>query len=229
MADLPPPQDVEPEPDWKLYENAIAEIEESLENCEVKQNYKPIGKLSGVQRQVDVWLSTKIGNNHEVTVAIECRRYNKPVAIKDVEAFVGFLEDVGANKGVMISHSGYTEGAQKRAEAAGIDLKILTVEEAEDFDWEEFVQNSCQAEECFGTIRWDFSDGDSEAGRCSNCGSFHITCGNCGWVGLYAEADTEHCAGCDMRWELTKEKGETAGIKELPPEEEPDDEEEEEE
>jgi hypothetical protein len=233
MADLPPPHedlppDVEPEPDCKLYESAIAEIEESCENCEVKRNYKPVGKLSGVQRQVDVWLSTKVGDDHEVTVAIECRRYNKPIAIKDVEAFVGFLEDVGANKGVMISHSGYTDGAQKRAKAAGIELKILTLEEAEDFDWDEFVRDPCQVGDCFGNISWAFSDGGSEAGYCDTCGSFHIRCGNCGELSWYNEGGVESCSGCDMSWSLQKEKGETVGIKELPPEEEPDHEEEEE-
>jgi hypothetical protein len=211
-----------------MYEKAIAHIEESYDNCKVNQNHKVAGRRSGTERQVDVWLEAKVGDNHVVTVAIECRRYSeRPVSIKDIDAFVGFLEDVGANKGVMISHSGYTEGARKRAAGAGIELCMLSVEEAEEFDWEEFVQSSCRASnDCFGTIRWYFSDGDSEAGHCSNCGSFHIRCGNCESVNWYHERDTESCSGCDMKWQLLKEKGETCGIVEIHPQDEPEHEEE---
>jgi hypothetical protein len=216
---LPPPlepdPDRDPEPDWQVYEGAIAHIEESYENCKVTRNYRPTGRRSGVKRQVDVWLEATVGDNHIITVAIECRRYEKPVAIKDIDAFCGFLDDIGANKGVMISHSGYTTGAEKRAKGEGIELKILTLEEAEDFDWEEFVQDSCQTGGCFGTINWYYSDGSSEAGRCNNCGTFHIRCGNCGDKGWYHEADTEKC-WCGMQWRLIKEKGETCGIKEIP-------------
>jgi hypothetical protein len=227
---LPPPDepnpDLEPEPDWKLYENAIAHIEESYENCTVTRNHRPVGRRSGVKRQVDVWLEATVGDNHVVTVAIECRRYEKPVTIKDIDAFCGFLDDVGANKGVMISHSGYTGGAEKRAQAAGIELRMLTIEQAEDFDWEEFVQDSCQMRDCFGTITWHFSDGASEAGYCSRCGSFHIRCGQCESVDWYNGWDIESCSSCPMKWRLEKEKGMICGIKELPPEVEPEEEEE---
>src|SRR5260221_3151598 len=222
----PLPEPVEPEPDWRLYEKAVARIEESYDNCKVKRNHKIKGRRSDTERQIDVWLEAEIGDKHPITVAIECRRYDRPVSIKDMDAFVGFLEDVGANKGVMISHSGYTEGASKRADGAGIELKTLTLAEAEDFDWEEFVQDSCQIPECFGTISWHFSDHDSEAGHRDHCGSFHIRCGNCGWVSWYDERDFEHCSGCDMSWRVEKEKGMTYGIKEVPPEADPDDEEE---
>jgi hypothetical protein len=214
-------------PTGRFYENSIAHIEESYENCTVRRNHKLEGRRSGVQRQVDVWLEAEVGDNHIVTVAIECRRYaDRPVSIKDIDAFCGFLDDVGANKGVMISHSGYTDGAEKRAESAGIELRMLTVEEAEQFDWDEFVQDSCQVADCFGTIHWHFSDGDSEAGPCGNCGTFHIRCGNCGELDWYNENDIETCVSCGMKWRLLKEKNEVCEIEEIPPEKEVESEEE---
>jgi hypothetical protein len=214
LPDQPGP-DLRAEPDWKLYEKAIARIEKSYGNCKVTPNHRPIGRLSGVKRQVDVWLEASVGDNHIVRVAIECRHHtDTPVDIKDIDAFCGFLDDVGANKGVMMSHSGYTDGARKRAEGAGIDLKVLTLEEAEEFDWEEFVQDDCQVENCFGTIQWHFQDGNSEAGRCHNCGTFHIRCGNCGEVSWYHESDIEECL-CGMSWRLRQEDGMTSGIEEL--------------
>jgi predicted helicase len=132
--------DQQPEPDWKVYESAIARLEESYKNCTVIRNHKLNGK-SGVERQVDVWLSTEIGHNHVVTVAIECRRYSdRPVSIKDIDAFYGFLEDVGADKGVMISNTRFTDGARKRADNADIELTTLTLAEATEFDWQKFAR-----------------------------------------------------------------------------------------
>jgi hypothetical protein len=211
--------DAQPEPDWKIYAGAIARIEESYKNCAVARNHKVNGRRSGIDRQVDVWIAATLGDNHLVTVAIECRRYGKrPVSIKDFDAFYGFLDDVGANKGVMIGCSGFTDGAQKRAEGAGIDLRTLSLEEAEEFDWDEFVKDSCQTfGDCIGTIGWHYADGKSEAGSCDSCGTFHIRCGSCGWLAFYDESRIVKCDGCAMRWELKMEKGLTCGIKELPP------------
>lgn len=223
------PEPVEPEPDWKLYEKSVAHIEESYKDCKVTRNHKVKGRLSDTERQIDVWLETEIGDKHVVTVAIECRRYaDRPVSIKDIDAFYGFLEDVGANKGVMISHSGYTDGAKKRAAGANIELRMLTIAEAEDFDWDEFVQDSCQVSGCYGTIHWHFSDGDSEAGHCGNCGTFHIRCGQCDSLDWFHESSIETCVSCGMKWRLVKEKSEVTDIEEIPPEEESEDEEEDE-
>jgi hypothetical protein len=226
----PVPEPVEPEPDWKVFEKAVAHIEESYDNCKVTRNHKLKGRRSDTERQIDVWLEAEIGDRHVVTVAIECRRYtDRPVSIKDIDAFVGFLEDVGADKGVMISHSGYTDGARKRAAGANIELRMLTIEEAEEFDWEDFLRDSCRVPECFGTIRWHFSDHNSEAGRCSSCGSFHIRCGNCGSVDWYEESGMPNCWCGDMKWRLHKEKGEICAIEEISPKEESQDNEDEQE
>jgi hypothetical protein len=63
LPDLPGEELSEPEPDSKVYESTIAHIEESYKNCKVTRNYKPIGRRSGVKRQVDVWLDAKIGDD----------------------------------------------------------------------------------------------------------------------------------------------------------------------
>jgi Restriction endonuclease len=219
----------EPEPKWKLYEKAIARIEESAGNCTVVRNHKIKGRRSGTQRQIDVWLEATVGDNHTVCVAIECRCYSdSPVSIKDIDAFESFLEDVGAHKGVVISHSGFTEGATNRAIAGNIELKTLTLEEAEEFDWEDYVGDSCSTlGDCFGTIRWEFSDGDTEAGYCGMCGSFHIKCGNCGDISSYNENPVITCFSCGRKWQLDFAEGMPQNITELAPEEEAEEEEEE--
>jgi len=213
----------EPEPKWKLYEKAIARIEESYPNCEVTHDHKVIGIRSEVERQVDVWISATVGHNHTVTVAIECRCFDeKPVQIKDVDAFYGFLEDVGADKGVLVSHTGFTDGAEKRAKGSAIELRTLTLEEAEQFDWEEYVSDSCcSPAHCWGTIHWEYSEKDESCiGFCSQCGSLHIMCGSCGSVDFYDESGFVKCRYCDQIWELESEKGVTIGIRDVPPDEE---------
>ena len=214
---------LEPAPIWQQYERAIAHIEESAGNSKVIRNHKVLGRRTGTERQVDVWLEAVVGNEHTVKVAIECRYYAaRPVAIKDVEAFISFLEDVAAHKGVMISHSGFSDGARKRADAANIELRTLTLEEAEEFDWDEYVADSCETDGCFGTITWQFSDRSSEAGYCSMCGTFHVRCGGCGNLSWYDEDRFKKCDGCDMRWRLGFDEGMVSGITELPPEDEED-------
>jgi predicted helicase len=93
-----------------------------------------VGCRSGIERQVDVWVTGLVGP-HEINIAVECRCYQGRVGIKDVEAFYSFLDDVGANKGVIISDSGFTAGARSRTRGSDVELKTLTLRKAEDFDW----------------------------------------------------------------------------------------------
>ena len=59
-------------------------------------------------------------------VACEFRKYeNDRIEISEVEAFVTFLEDVGANKGVMVSPCGFQSGAISVAKCKNIDLFVF--------------------------------------------------------------------------------------------------------
>jgi hypothetical protein len=231
---MPPPNSTretsESDPKWLIYQKAVAQLKASYGDCEVIHDHRIIGRRSGIERQVDIWLCASVAGE-ELTVAVECKCHEKtPVSIKDVDAFYGFLEDVGANKGVLISNTGFTERATRRADGANIAVKTLTLEEAEDFDWDEYLEgNECHTlGDCWtGRIHWEFEDGEgSEAGYCGNCGSFHVRCGECGCVGAY-DWDTFKCDGCDAKWGLRNErKGETVGFYRIHPEPEDDMEEE---
>lgn len=62
---------------------------------------------------------------------IDCKKRTKPIDIKDVEQFIGLVADTGANKGTIISSSGFTVGAKKRAKIEdNIRLRKLTWEDA---------------------------------------------------------------------------------------------------
>jgi hypothetical protein len=119
-------------------------------------------------------------------------------------------------------------GAAGVSAGAGVELSTLTFEEAEEFDWEEFIQVSCQTGSgCYGTISWVYAGGGSELGFCDWCGSLHIRCGECGSVNWYNQEQTITCDGCEMRWDLHTEKGDVFGFEESPPEKDSEEEDEE--
>jgi hypothetical protein len=216
--DLTP--EAKPDPKWLVYQKAVARLKESYGDCEVIHDHRVVGRRSGIERQVDIWLSAVLGGKHIVTVAVECKCFETaPVQIKDVDAFYGFLDDVAANKGVLISNSGFTDGAKKRAGGSNLELETLTLEEAEEYDWADLLEHSCAGlGDCWGTIRWEFYDGSgSQAGHCDHCGTFHIKCGDCGYVDSYLRDEIIHCNGCEARWRLDDEKGMTIGIEQIDP------------
>jgi Restriction endonuclease len=216
---------------WKVYERMAAKLEEGFQNCSVVLNHKVIGRRSGVERQVDVWVTGMVGG-HEAQVAVECRLYARKVGIKDVEAFHGFIDDVGADRGVIISPSGFTEGATRRAER--IELKTLTFEEAEDFDWSAYWEQEWEDEHhrfytcrsCGGDISWEKDQLTGKAGTCRSCGAFHVWCHRCNCVHPYELSTrdkhffhTIRCEGksgrgrCRATWTLYFERGLIEGMR----------------
>ena len=63
----------------------------------------------------------KIGQ-YDINIIIDCKDYKTPVDVKAVEEFYGLLNDVGAQKGVLVCPRGFTRAAKARAESLQIDL-----------------------------------------------------------------------------------------------------------
>jgi hypothetical protein len=78
------------------------------------------------KREVDVLLATSVAG-YPVRFAIECKNEAAPIGSPKIDAFVGKLQDVGIPRaqGIYISASGYTKGATRRAEQAGIRVLSL--------------------------------------------------------------------------------------------------------
>jgi hypothetical protein len=112
-------------PKWKRFENVVADLQRALsEGATVTQNEKVRGKVTGALREIDISVRQKVAQ-FGIFVAIDCKDYGRPVDVKDVEAFAGLLEDVGANKGAMVGAKGFTATAKTLAKAKGIDLYRL--------------------------------------------------------------------------------------------------------
>ena len=109
-------------PDFEDLELLVAKIQMELApTAQVLHNQRLPGRKSGRQRQIDVLVKDKIGQ-YDIQIVIDCKDYKKPADVKSVEEFFGLLDDVGAQKGVLVCPSGFSQTAKTRAEGLQIDL-----------------------------------------------------------------------------------------------------------
>ena len=111
------------------YEKFTQEIYQELVNADVlkttkvQHNVKLKGR-SGQEHQIDVYWEYEIAGTKQ-KVAIECKNYNKTVAIGKVRDFYGVLCDLNNVAGIMVTKVGYQKGAKEYASEYGISLKEL--------------------------------------------------------------------------------------------------------
>ena len=117
---------------YKSKSTAIKIIDEGYENIscyKVKKNYMAGDYKTNKKRQVDIAIFFD-SYEGEKFIAVECKNHKAPIDVQDVESFISKLNSICASKGIMISTSGFTEGARKLAcSSLGVDLKIMTIEQ----------------------------------------------------------------------------------------------------
>lgn len=123
---------------WKGFEDAVYEECQRVyhfRDAEISKNTHIVGKFSGVKRQIDVLI--KLMNDDAITskIVVECKHYGKKIDVKIVESFIGCLEDVGADKGIIVSEKGFTKAAISRAHKGkdDIEVDILNLGELQQF------------------------------------------------------------------------------------------------
>lgn len=96
----------------------------------VERNVRMPGKKSGRQRHLDVKVTGPLFGSGYATMVVDCKRYAKRLDVNNVGAFVGLVEDVGAEIGLLVSTVGISPAAQQYASnVRGIRLDILSVED----------------------------------------------------------------------------------------------------
>jgi hypothetical protein len=78
----------------------------------VQHDVRLEGRQSGVKRQIDVLVQEKIGQ-YEIKIIVDCEDHKTPVDVKGVEEFDGLLKDVGAQRGVLVCPSGFTDTVKR--------------------------------------------------------------------------------------------------------------------
>lgn len=103
-------------------EKLVARIQQQLApRATVTHNARLLGRRTKRMRQIDVLMTERVAQ-FDITIVIDCKDYKHPVDVKGVEEFSGLLDDVGAQKGVLVCPKGFTTTAKTRAEGLQIDL-----------------------------------------------------------------------------------------------------------
>jgi len=102
--------------------------------AEITHDVSRKGRYSKINRQIDILIEDYVAGNR-LSVIIDAKFFSKKVDVKEVEAFIGMLEDLGAHKGILITQKGYTQGAINRAynDPGDIELDILNFKELKAF------------------------------------------------------------------------------------------------
>jgi hypothetical protein len=126
------------DPKWKRFEKIIHAMHQQLApaGAIVTADDKLMGCESKVPRQLDVTIRANVAG-YGLFIVIECRDESRPIDVNGSGEFATKLHDVQANKGIIISTSGFTEGAVTMASARGITTR--TYIDTESADWRQDV------------------------------------------------------------------------------------------
>jgi hypothetical protein len=108
------------------YESFVQRIIESLVGVDVFHEKEYEGRITGRKIKVDVSFVLSIAGGASLLVLVECKHYSHGVPVDDVEEFHSKLDDIGAQKGILITTVGFQEGAVKAAQGRRIALALLT-------------------------------------------------------------------------------------------------------
>lgn len=73
------------------------------------------GRLSRVDRQIDILVEGSFAGIARAIMAVDCKCWSSKVDVKDMEAFIGLLDDVGVHLGMLVTTKGFTPAAERRA------------------------------------------------------------------------------------------------------------------
>lgn len=175
---------------WKIYERQVRDVLDKMDpGADAQHNVYMTGDLSGTPRQVDVKVTGTIAGE-QFTIAVECKRYARPLGIGAIDQFAGKLLDLNVDRGVLFALNGLTAPARERAKGARVpkiavgDLVIGPEHLEIDIDRLFTGFGDCPNENCYtGDIYWQEWQSDSSdqlhAGSCNTCGTWAVECPEC--------------------------------------------------
>lgn len=181
---------------WKDYEDFVYDtLYKKYPEYSYQKNIRIEGRITKANRQIDIAFNGNI-LGHEIFGVVDCKDYSKKVDVKDVESFISFLQDVGADIGILVTNRGYSKAAQERAKFSNVKLDVLTPEELEDYEIEFYICEECDpGEDHIQVVAWNNLynlSGDTDkvfdVGRCDWCNTIHIKCSTCGEVTAIPDA-----------------------------------------
>ena len=179
--------------EWEKYEEQIFEkLRADFPDGEILKNQKIKGIFSKRSRQIDILIKGNLIGK-EIIGVIDCKKFSKKINVKTVESFIGFLEDVGANLGIMITNKGYSKSAENRVRNYTRDIR-LDIVAFEDFESYRFCWDECDICRVDGFAKGEIiwmeplglvNNGKVtliQNGECSYCGERYVKCQGCGQI-----------------------------------------------
>jgi Restriction endonuclease len=107
--------------DWKLYQDETAKLFREL-GCDVETDFEVAGARG--KHRVDVYVGfSRFGlRQHWI---VECKYWKRAVPKEKVLALKAIVEDLGADRGVLVSESGHQSGALAVARHTNVTLASL--------------------------------------------------------------------------------------------------------
>jgi len=124
--------------DWKKYEHEITQqFRAYYPSARITHNTKLVGKFSRVERQIDILVEEQ-PSDLSYRIIVDAKYRGRKIDVADVECFLGFVRDTGANTGIMVALEGYTPAAINRAHNDDLDiiLDVLNLDELKTFQEE---------------------------------------------------------------------------------------------
>lgn len=108
-------------PDWHQFQEDIKDHFESL-GCDARTNFD----VQGVRtiHEIDVYIRTKY-LGQDLVWLVEAKYWRSKVKKNQVLAFRSIVDDIGADRGFIISNSGFQSGAIEAASKTNISLKTF--------------------------------------------------------------------------------------------------------
>lgn len=113
-------------PDWRAYQEETAEVFRRL-GCNVQIEHSLNGVRS--EHKIDVY-ATFMRSSIHCSWVIECKFWKTKVTKEKVLALKSVIDDVGADRGIIVSEMGFQPGAQDAARGTNITL-VTSLEEFE--------------------------------------------------------------------------------------------------
>lgn len=182
--------------EWQEYEELVhSKIELEFSGHEIVYNDKIRGRYSKYQRQVDISINAKFGNDVRL-IAVECKYHSKNLDVTYVERFLAFLDDIGAHSGILVTDKGFSKAAKNRAEnflGREITLDIVKLADLKDYfyNWNYcyfchdhhgvFIRTDNIQMEYFYEVPEEVLE-VCEFKSCMRCESWQYKCKDCGSV-----------------------------------------------
>ena len=207
---------------WQEYQDAVAELYEQLDGFgEVSRNVYIPDIVTGQPRQIDV-LVTINERGHSLKLVVDAKFHEAKLDVKDIEEVLALSNAVGGAKAVIVAANGWSEPAQRKAEFSGVDLRILSLEEALDLLVSEkwsmcpVCERDCVVLDHDGAIEIEGIWLWWLAGQCRKCRCAFAWCQDCGEY-VSVPIDEVRVCGCGHEWRAHQE-GMSMRLEGRPPE-----------